>query len=65
MTTTQTGWVLILAGLAVVLTSMAPEIQALPDWSALASPGFVGKAAGHLGGALMMALGGKLLPTGK
>lgn len=63
MTSTHTGWLLIFAGLAVVLTSIAPEVSALPDWTAATTPSFIGKVSGHVGGAILMALGGKLLPA--
>lgn len=61
MTQTHIGWGLIFAGLAVLLTSIAPELSALTDWNAATSPAFIGKLVGHLGGAIAMAKGGQYL----
>ena len=62
MTQQTAGWIVLAAALGMMATLIGTEIAALPDWQPVVTPGFVGKAAIHLGTVIGAFVAGKLLP---
>lgn len=63
MTDYAKGHLIFLGALGMMLGLMAPEIGALPNWSAAASPPFVAKMVGHVSVVIVAFVGGKKVPS--
>lgn len=57
------GWVLIIAGLGMILTLLSGDISNLNNWSEVTHPPFVAGVIAHIGAVLTAAVGGNLVPN--
>lgn len=62
MNKTTTGWVLFVAAVGMMFGLLAVDIVVLKDWSAAATPVFVGTTMGHIAAVIAAFVGGKLIP---
>lgn len=63
MTNKQTGWLLGLTALGMMLGLMSIEVANLRDWNNITAPIFVAKVMAHASTVIMAFVGGKLIPT--
>ena len=62
MTPTQTGWMVFVAALGMMLGLLSVDIAKLGDWSEVTTPGFVANLLGHLAVVIAAFVGGKIMP---
>lgn len=62
MTQTQTGWMIFVAAVGVMLGLMAGEVSNLHTWHDATTTAFVGKTMLHLSVVIGAFVGGKLIP---
>lgn len=65
MTPHRRGYVIFLTAIGMMAGLLAPEVSALPSWSAAAAPAFVGKVLMHFGALSAAFAGGRIIPTSK
>ena len=63
MTRTGTGYLILIAAVAMMLGLLGGEISDLHSWAEALSTGFVGKVLGHLAAVLTACVSGQLVPT--
>jgi hypothetical protein len=62
MTTTQTGWGLLIAGIGMMFTLLAGDVAHLEHWKDALDPAFMAGVMTHFGAIIAAFVGGKLLP---
>lgn len=63
MTNKQSGWMLGIASIGMMLGLMALDISKLNNWDAMSHPSFVAQLLAHVATVITAFVGGKLIPT--
>lgn len=63
MNQTQTGWLLLVAALGMMLSLLAGDVAHLEHWRDALDPAFMAGVMTHLGAVIAAFVGGKILPT--
>lgn len=62
MTQTNTGWIIFVAAIGMMLGMIAIDISSLNEWSQMTTPVFVGTTIGHIAATIAAFVGGKVIP---
>jgi len=63
MTNKQTGYLVFLASVGMMLGLLALDVQKLTTWTDVTTPQFIAELMGHLASVIAAFVGGKLIPT--
>lgn len=59
---TNTGWIIFVAAMGMMLGMLAIDISSLKTWSDMTTPVFVGTTLGHIAATIAAFIGGKIIP---
>jgi len=63
MTNKQSGYLVFIAAIGMMLGLLALDIQQLGSWKEVTTPEFVAQLMGHLASVIAAFVGGKLIPS--
>ena len=63
MTNKQSGWLLALASLGMMLGLMALDVSKIQTWHEVYQPSFIAQLMAHVATVITAFIGGKLIPT--